>query len=201
MPLERHLVLFAKTPALGRAKRRLAAEVGAVEALRFYRATLHRLILRLGRDRRWTTHLALAPGPATARGLPAAGGLHIFAQSGGDIGERMGHAIADCPPGPTILIGADIPAVTPSHIARAFDALRGNDVVFGPAADGGFWLVGASGAGRRKLVFAENVRWSSSHALADTIAGLPDGARVATADTMDDIDTAAALARWRAEGG
>jgi len=201
MPLERHLILFAKLPALGRVKRRLAAEIGAVEALRFYRATLHRLILRLGRDRRWNTHLALAPGSAPARGLPAADRLHIFAQSGGDIGERMWHAIAACPPGAALLIGADIPAVTPAHIARAFEALRGNDVVFGPAADGGYWLVGASGAGRRTLVFGPNIRWSSAHALDDTRAGLAPGVRVALGDTIEDIDTAAAYRRWRAEGG
>lgn len=196
-PEQRHLVLFAKAPALGQVKRRLAAEVGAVEALRFYRASVTRLIRRLGHDRRWTTHIALTPDPTLARGLPGADGLHVFAQSGGDIGERMGRAIAACPPGPALLIGADIPGVRPGNIARAFDALRGHDVVFGPAADGGYWLVGAGAAGRRKLVFADDIRWSSPYALDDTIAGLPDGTRVATVDTMEDIDTAAALARWR----
>jgi uncharacterized protein len=197
----RHLVLFAKAPVLGRVKRRLAAEVGEVEALRVYRTTLRRLVRRLASDRRWTTHLALAADPAAARGLPEVDGLRVMPQSGGDIGERMGRAIAACPPGPALLIGADLPGVTGAQIARAFAVLRGNDVVFGPAADGGYWLVGASATGRRRLVFADGIRWSSPQALADTRAGLAPDTRVALADTMEDIDTAAAYRRWRARRG
>jgi len=195
----RHLILFAKAPMLGRVKRRLAAEVGEVEALRFYRATLARLIRRLGGDRRWTARLVLSPDGVAANGFPGMAANAVFAQGSGDIGTRMGRAIAACPPGPALLIGADIPDVTPAHIARAFAALRGRDLVFGPAADGGFWLVGASESGRRKLVFADGIRWSSAHALADTRAGLPAGTSVVLADTLEDVDTAAALARWRAQ--
>ncbi len=45
-------------------------------------------------------------------------------------------------PGPVVIIGADIPEITPDHIGRAFAALGRSDAVFGPAADGGYWLVG-----------------------------------------------------------
>jgi len=197
MTARRHLVIFAKAPAIGRVKRRLAAEIGEVEALRFYRATLARLVGRLGRDRRWSARLALSPDRAARDGALGFGGT-VVPQGGGDLGARMGRAIAGCPPGPAVLIGADIPDVAPAHVARAFAALRGHDVVFGPATDGGFWLVGASAAGRRRLAFAEGIRWSSAHALADTRAGLPTGTGVAVADTLADVDDAAAHARWRA---
>jgi len=198
MHVRRHLIIFAKAPVLGRVKRRLAAEVGDVEALRFYRANLARLIRGLGGDRRWTTRLVLSPDRAARKGFPGLAANAVSAQDGGDIGTRMGRAIAACPPGPALLIGADIPGVTPAHIARAFAALQGHDLVFGPAADGGFWLVGASATGRRALVFADAIRWSSAHALADTRAGLPAGTRVALADRLEDIDDAAAYRRWRA---
>lgn len=194
----RHLIIFAKAPVLGRVKRRLAAEVGDVEALRFYRANLARLIRRLGGDRRWTARMVLSPDSAATNGFPGMAVGAVSAQGSGDIGTRMGRAIAACPPGPAVLIGADIPGVTPAHIARAFAALQGHDLVFGPAADGGFWLVGASATGRRRLVFAKDIRWSSAHALADTRAGLPAGTRVALADRLEDIDDAAAYRRWRA---
>jgi rSAM/selenodomain-associated transferase 1 len=193
----RHLVIFAKAPVMGQVKRRLAAAIGEVEALRFYRANLKRLIRRLARDRRWTARLALAPDRAAHDGFPNAEGLAVTPQGGGDLGARMGRAIAGCPPGPVVLIGADIPGIAPALIARAFVALRGHEVVFGPAADGGYWLVGASAAGRHKLVFAEGIRWSSPQALADTRAGLAPGTRIALADTLEDIDDAAAYARWR----
>ena len=196
----RHLVIFAKAPRLGQVKRRLAAEIGDVEALRFYRASLGGLIRRLANDRHWTVRLAVTPDRAAATEFPFAHGLTVVAQGEGDLGARMDRAIAGCPPGPAILIGTDIPAVSAGHIARAFELLRGAEVVFGPAADGGYWLVGASAAGRRKLVFGP-ARWSTRHALADSRAGLPAGTRVALADTLEDIDTAAAYARWRAAAG
>jgi len=197
---QRHLIIFAKSPALGQVKRRLAAEIGDVEALRFYRANLTRLIRRLGGDRRWTTRLVVSPDGVARNGFPGMAGHAVSAQGGGDIGARMGRAIAAAPPGPAVLIGADIPDVTPAHIARAFEALRGHDVVFGPAADGGYWLVGASAMARRELVFADDIRWSSPHALADTRAGLPAGTQVALADRLEDFDDAGAYRRWRMRG-
>lgn len=201
MRAHRHLIIFAKAPVLGRVKRRLAAEIGAVEALRFYRATLSRLIRRLGSDRRWTAHLVVSPDSAAQNGFRGMAGAAVSAQGGGDIGTRMGRAIAAVPPGLVLLIGADIPGVTPAHIARAFAALRGRDLVFGAAADGGFWLVGGSAVGRRKLAFADGIRWSTQDTLADALAGLPPGTRVAHADTMEDVDTAAAYRRWRKQRG
>ena len=58
------------------------------------------------------------------------------------------------------------------HIAAAFRLLGRHDLVFGPAEDGGFWLVGARRRPRLPPLFGQ-VRWSSPHALADTLADLP----------------------------
>ena len=72
--------------------------------------------------------------------------------------------------------------------------------VAGPAADGGYWLVG--GRRRRRVgdLFA-GVRWSTGFTLADTLANLGPGRSAALLDTLDDIDDGAAFARWRARGG
>jgi hypothetical protein len=97
-----------------------------------------------------------------------------------------------------VVVGSDIPEVTPQHIARAFAALGAHDLVFGPATDGGYWLVGARRRPALPAGLFDRVRWSTPHALADTLAGLPAGLRVATVDTLDDVDDGAAFARWRA---
>ncbi len=79
----------------------------------------------------------------------------------------------------------------------AFAALGRHDFVFGPAADGGYWLVGAK---RSRVVpqgLFENVRWSNEHALSDTVAGLPKNARVARLGELDDIDDGPAYHAWR----
>jgi rSAM/selenodomain-associated transferase 1 len=184
--MKNRLVLMAKAPMLGRVKTRLAREVGAVAALRFHRLMAERLIRSLGRDPRWELIVATTPGPRfRARLLP---------QGSGDLGVRMRRLFERFPPGPVVIIGADIPGVRRAHVAAGFRALGAHDLVFGPATDGGYWLVGAK---RRPLParLFERVRWSTEHALADTLAGLPARCSVALVDTLDDVDDGAALRR------
>lgn len=191
-PSQRHLIVFARAPRMGRAKRRLARDIGTVPAWALANRWLTDLYRRLGNDPRWVTWLAITPdvgptvfpwpGPATRQ----------IGQGTGDLGQRMGRVIASRPPGHVILIGSDIPSVTQRHIARAFKLLAGNDAVFGPTPDGGYWLVGLNR--RRPLAPFTKVRWSSPHARADSLANLR-GRRVALADELDDIDDADALRR------
>jgi uncharacterized protein len=174
-------VLFLRAPALGRGKRRLAAAIGDVAALRFERLMLARLVRRLGRDRRWRFRLAVTPDRAR---LPGIGRGPTRGQGRGDLGHRMRRALSACPPGPKLLIGADIPTLSAAHIADAFRLLGRHDFVFGPASDGGFWLVGA----RHRPPDFGPVRWSSPHALADVLGNLPKRLSVGFAATLDDVD-------------
>ena len=186
---KRTLVIMAKSPRLGLAKRRLGAEIGDVAALRFYRNCLNRSCLRLGSDPRWQTLLAVTPDrDLHARHWPR--NIPRMAQGAGDLGQRMHRIFAELPPGDVIIIGSDIPAVQPSHIARAFHLLGRSDAVFGPARDGGYWLVGLKRMPAPPNAFA-HVRWSGPHALADTLANL-DGKTIALAATLSDVDGAGA---------
>lgn len=197
--MKRHLVIFARAPQFGRVKRRLARDIGIAKATRFYRATLDRQIATLSRDPRWTVWLFVTPDNETShaawRGTVPPG--RVRPQGQGDLGQRMLLPFRTLPSGPVVLVGSDIPAMRPSHIARAFQQLGQHDLVFGPASDGGFWLIGS-----RRLrpmlrgIFA-NVRWSSAQALADTRANVPAAIYVGEADTLDDVDTADDLRRFR----
>ena len=115
-------------------------------------------------------------------------------QGRGDLGDRMGRLMRGMPPGPVCIIGGDIPGIRRAHIARSFAALGGHDAVFGPAPDGGYWLVGLKRANPLPPTLFHNVRWSSEHALADSIASLP-GKRIAQVATLNDVDTAKDLQR------
>ena len=101
------------------------------------------------------------------------------------------------PEGSVSIVGSDVPDLAASHVASAFRALAGSDAAFGPTPDGGYWLVGL---GRRRPWVDPfgKVRWSSQHALADTLANLPASWRVARLAQLTDIDNGADLARWRA---
>lgn len=203
MRAARHVVLFAKAPRLGAVKRRLAAGVGDEAALAFYRRTLAAVARRLGADPRWTLWLAVTPDRAAAASPIWRFGMRrpvrVRRQGAGDLGQRMARVLRALPPGPVVIVGSDIPDLDRGHVAEAFARLACADLVFGPAHDGGYWLIGARGAARRALLFRD-VRWSTGHALADTRANVPRGRRVALLGALADIDDAAALARWR-QGG
>jgi rSAM/selenodomain-associated transferase 1 len=198
--MKRHLVIFAREPQFGRVKRRLASEIGTTAATRFYRRTLSRQIRVMARDRRWTTWLFVTPDNALShpawQGIPRA---RVQAQGRGDLGQRMKRPFRLLPPGPIVLVGSDIPALTPRHIARAFALLGGRDLAFGPASDGGFWLIGARRARPLPRSLFDKVRWSTAHALADTLGTIPKGHTVAMADMLDDVDDARDLERLTAK--
>jgi rSAM/selenodomain-associated transferase 1 len=198
--MQRRLILFLRAPVMGRGKRRLARAIGDGAALGFERVMIARLLRRLGRDRRWRLRIAVTPDRACREMRRWARTAEIVPQHGGDLGMRMWRALAAAPSGPVVLIGSDIPALDAGHLEAAFRLLGRNDVVFGPAVDGGFWLVGARRRPRLAPLF-QRVRWSSPNALADTLAGLPRGLAVGFVATLEDVDTAAGYRRLKPQRG
>ena len=192
--MNRQLVIFARAPQFGRVKQRLAASIGPAAAMRFYRQTLDRQIRTLSRDRRWTVWLFVTPDHGLDH--PAWHQTTVRGQGRGDLGQRMKRPFRLLPPGPVVLVGSDIPAMQPQHIARAFALLGCHDLVFGPASDGGFWLIGARRSRPLPRSLFAGVRWSTRNALADTLATIPPGYTTAIADTLDDVDDAEDLRRW-----
>ena len=184
-PFRCRLVIMVKAPKVGQVKTRLARQIGPVRAAWFYRNTAAAVIARLSGSRCWETVLAVAPDAAVNQPFWPTG-VRRMAQGGGDLGQRMQRAIGRQPRGPVIIVGTDIPAIRPSHIAAAFRALGGHDAVFGPAADGGYWLVGQRRRPRELPMF-RHVRWSSPEALSDTLANLR-GRRVAFVAMLNDVD-------------
>jgi len=192
--MHRHLVLFVRAPQLGSGKRRLAQAIGDVATVRFERMMLALLLRRFAFDRRWRLRIAVTPDIARRQASRWRRGIDAMGQGGGDLGIRMRRALASCPPGPVVLVGGDIPALAAPHVAAAFRLLGGHDLVFGPAEDGGFWLVGARRSPRLPALFVR-VRWSGPYALADTLAGLPRRVSVAFVDRLADVDDGKAYRR------
>ncbi len=186
------VVVFARTPRLGTVKRRLARSIGARAALRFHIGMLTRLARALRRERRFHAVFALTGGRAR---WPH--GIARMGQGQGDLGRRMDHAFRRFPRRRVVLVGTDIPALAAADLRAAFRALGRAAAVFGPAEDGGFWLVGF-GARRPARPFA-GVRWSSRHTLADTLANLRPRP-VTLLRRLRDVDTAADFQAAREAG-
>jgi len=196
-PGSRHLVIFARAPQLGRVKRRLARDIGDVAAIQVYRTLLARTIRLLGHDARWRTWLAVTPDSARSGHAPCwPAALHRVAQGAGDLGARMGRVLNALPPGPAVIVGTDIPDIAARHVQTAFKRLQEADAVFGPAADGGYWLAGFRRFPPTPMPFA-GVRWSSAEALADTFANCPHTWRIGLIDELADMDSGDDWRAWR----
>lgn len=180
------LIIMVKEPRPGRVKTRLGRDIGMVPAAWWFRHQTRRLIRRI-QDPRWQVVLGVSPDweGLQSRNWPA----HVprWAQGRGDLGARMARMLRRAGGGPACVIGADIPDITPQRIAEAFAALGSHDAVFGPAPDGGYWLIGLKHPGRQPLSFLQGVRWSTEHAMVDSMATLPDY-RIAQVACLRDVD-------------
>ncbi|MCX7565812.1 TIGR04282 family arsenosugar biosynthesis glycosyltransferase [Sulfitobacter sp. F26169L] len=186
--MRRTVVVMLKEPRVGRVKTRLGRDIGMVAAAWWFRHQVRALLRRIS-DPRWNVVLAVSPDCAgmVSRVWPTH--LPRIPQGSGNLGDRMARALRSAPVGPVCVIGGDIPDINAARIQEAFVALGRSDAVFGPATDGGYWLIGLSRVRAIPPVIFSGVRWSSQHALADTIATLPDH-RIAYVACLRDVDTA-----------
>ena len=198
MSLPRHLVVFVKAPRVGAVKTRLARSIGVVEAWLFYRRLALGTLRRLARPGAWRLWLWVTPDRFAAEGRFWPVQLPRRPQGGGDIGQRMARPMRGLPPGPVVLVGSDIPELARRHVAAAFAALESHDAVFGPARDGGYWLVGLRRRPSAMPPFT-GVRWSGPHALADTLRRLDARRSHLLLETLSDVDTVEDYAAWRAQ--
>ncbi len=186
------LVIFVKTPLMGRAKTRLAADIGKVHAQRIYR-TMCAQVFRTCQDKRWQTVLYVTPDHCANKTYGGLWPRHLprISQGGGGLTERSARIFTY--KGPIIAIGTDAPQVKACDIASGFKALKAHDAVFGPAEDGGFWLIGLNGPARPNLF--DKVRWSHPETLVDMRARIYGP--TAFLRTLIDIDDATALQKYK----
>lgn len=185
------VIVFARAPRLGTVKRRLARGIGDRAAWHFHVSTLTALLRDLKASFRFNVVLAVTPDRAFIR-LPIR--VDRVDQGHGDLGQRMARALRRHRRGRVALMGCDIPEANARDLCDAFQRLGSADAVFGPAMDGGYWLI-ALGPRRPADLFGK-ARWSTAHALADTLRQF-HAHRVDFVRTLHDIDTAADLQSLR----
>lgn len=181
------LVIMVKEPHPGRVKTRLGRDIGLTNSAWWFRHQTRALLRRI-EDPRWDTLLAVSPDVEGMKSRIWPAHLPRVAQGRGNLGDRMARLMRGLPSGPVCIIGGDIPGITRSRIAEAFKALGAREAVFGPAPDGGYWLIGMKRAKPPAANILQNVRWSSEHALADSARSLGDASIVRVA-TLQDVDT------------
>jgi uncharacterized protein len=194
------LILFTRYPMPGQAKTRLIPVLGEQGAAALQRRLTLRAI-RLAESVKATCGAEFeicfdgADAPVMQGWL---GDRFKFCPQGqGDLGQRMASAFEESFHGgsdATVLIGADCPELTAEIVGDAFDALRKAPVVFGPALDGGYYLVGL-----RRLVrdLFRGPSWGREKVLADSLQILKKaGLEAALLKPLADIDRPEDLAIW-----
>lgn len=164
------VLVFARTPVPGRVKTRLIPAIGAERAVNLHRAMLWRAV---------ETAVAAGVGPVALWCSPSSAhpyldeirdrfGVSLHEQRGEDLGERMHRALASqrSGGGGTLLIGTDCPFLDTADLQRARRALGdGADAVIGPAADGGYYLIGVRQSDARAFA---GIEWGSERVLTAT---------------------------------
>ncbi len=138
------VILLARAPRLGRVKTRLAADVGDQRALEIYRRLGSRVVNQIAPVASITVWFD--PPDALDEMRAWLGDCTYRPQPEGDLGVRLAHAFvqhfANNPGEPAVAVGTDAPGVDAGVIVEASRALRGAEVVIGPASDGGYYLIG-----------------------------------------------------------
>jgi rSAM/selenodomain-associated transferase 1 len=191
------VAVMTKAPRPGRVKTRLARTLGTGATAALYAAFIGDLderLAALGVPALW---FYWPPGPTSGIELAHAAG--VFPQRGADLGDRMEAAFAQAFAlgyGPVVMVGADVPHVPLEWIAQAIDGLAsGTEVVVGPAADGGYYLVGLS---RPVSEPFRGVPWGTSSVYATTLERIATaGLRMDTLPAWFDIDERHDLDRLR----
>lgn len=183
---ENGLIVFVKNPILGKVKSRIAEKVGEKKALEIYLKMLNHL-------NEWVSPLSMKKWIYFSdyidfEGIWSSSRFEFGLQNGKDLGIKMYSALFEvltmCKK--VILIGSDIAGLNPRILEEAFQMLEDHDLVFGPANDGGYYLVGCK---KNHPEIFDNIPWSTSKVLDISLEKAVNlGLSVALLPPLNDID-------------
>ena len=192
------LIIFTRFPEPGTTKTRMIPALGAEGAASLQRAMTEQT-LATARTCAEQQHISFAV-------LFAGGDEHLMrewlgsdiqcrAQNDGDLGNRMRHAALDAfddGAERVAIIGTDCPGLTARHVRESFETLRENDLVIGPAHDGGYYLIGLSnrlGSAPLNALF-NDIPWGGPDVLRKSLdRAEATGLSVHLLETLADVDT------------
>lgn len=186
------LIVFTRYPEPGKTKTRLIPVLGAIGAANLHRLMAQKTIARalsLQNSGRLSVEILYIGGNQQQMQDWLGTELCYQNQIDGDLGEKMTAAFEnsfDSGIDKVAIIGTDCPALTAEIIAQAFDQLERYDVVFGPAQDGGYYLIGLR---RSHPELFSGINWGTDEVLASTRAIAQNlGLNIANLPTLADID-------------
>jgi hypothetical protein len=199
--MNRHLVVFAKAPEAGSVKTRLCPPLSPHEAAALAEAFLRDVLALAQSLADCALMLCYTPrGTRNRMRRLAPSRWRLRLQRGADLGERLGHVMADLltdPRARVVVLGSDSPQLPSATLSAAYASLARHDLVLGPAEDGGYYLIGLR---RWTRGLFDGVRWSTDRALADTLERARTlGLSCELLEQAYDVDDIASLRRLLAD--
>lgn len=199
------LIIFTRYPEPGTTKSRLIPALGADGAAELQRRMTRHLVSKvtaLVEQRSLAVEIRFEGGNEALMQDWLGPSFSYRDQGRGDIGRRMARALADGFQGgytAIVIIGSDIPDISNAIIMQAFKALQKNRLVLGPAADGGYYLIGMQLADGHRAYpgLFEAMNWGTNTVLSQTIAAAERlGIDFVLLDTLEDVDHPQDLEIW-----
>lgn len=171
--MDERLIIFTRYPEPGKAKTRLIPALGAETAADVYRQMAEYTLAQikpLQQKRSLMVEVWFAGGDCDQMEAWLGEGLRYQRQPEGDLGDRMLQAFQSALKNgvnAAVIIGTDCPELTNALLVEAFQALQQTDVVLGPAADGGYYLIGL-----RRVIpdLFQTIAWSTDRVFQQTVA-------------------------------
>ena len=179
------LLVFTRNPELGKVKTRLAKTVGNATALKIYIFLLERtrdIAVKVAADKAVYYSVKIRENDIWDASI-----FQKHQQVGEDLGIRMLHAFKNgfkAGYKKVIIIGSDLYDLTSETIENAIIALENNEVVIGPAEDGGYYLLGMNSL--EEKIF-KNKDWGTETVRKDTLEDLRDK-KVFLLGELNDVD-------------
>jgi rSAM/selenodomain-associated transferase 1 len=196
--MKQALIIFAKKPEPGMVKTRLSPPLSAEQAAEFYGCMLLDTLAQAARVPEFVDRFLFHDAHGS-RGYfeEVAEGMEVRTQKGNDLGERMEHAFREVFSrgyGAAAIIGTDSPHLPPAYLEMAFALFKqGEEAVFGPASDGGYYLVGLT---KPSPELFYGIEWSSANVLEQSLErASAQRLTVSLLPPWHDIDTAEDLNR------
>ena len=179
------LIIFVKNLVLSKVKTRLAKSIGDERAFQVYKQLVE-ITEKATQNVKAEKHIYFSDAIIEEKWQKTT----KFVQKGTDLGEKMQNSIEkgfkdgfD----KIILIGSDLPDISAQIIKKGFDELTKNEVVFGPAEDGGYYLVGMT---KPHFFIFQNKAWSTDDLLETSLKELQQNeVDFSLLETLNDIDT------------
>ena len=204
-PKDKAIIIFARLPAEGRVKTRLAKEIGDKNAAEFYRVCAEHLFLEVLKLKKQSIDLFLFysdKNQADQVKKWAGDGFYFYSQTGNCLGGRMLDAfqlVFNKGYNKTIIVGTDVPDINSQLLFNAFDELDKNDFVIGPSQDGGYYLLGMKSLEPELFI---GIEWGTEKVFNDTLEKL-NGKNISAKimKKLTDIDTKKDLVQWYHQAG